>query len=242
MADPESIREAVRARAPFSTWVGVVFLFCLFGVIVLAVVGPAPRGDTFEETRAKKRFEALKTLREADAKELETYGWVDKNKGVVRVPIDRAMQLSLSELARQRPVPAYPIAAVAQAPAATAPEAPPTGAAPAAPAGAEPPSAAGAAQSPPAGAPPPSPTASPPPQPTGTPKPISITGPKSEAGAKPAAAVQPAGAPPGTQPGASATPAASPQSSAAQPAAAASPTATPSAPGSPLPVRGATPP
>jgi hypothetical protein len=233
MADPESIREAVRARAPFSTWLGVVFLFLLFGVIVLAVIGPAPRGDTFEQTRAKKRLDTLKTQRDADAKELETYGWIDKNKGIVRVPIDRAMQLSLSELARQRPTAAYPIAAAA-APASPAAQAPPTGSAPAPP--------AGAAQSPSAGAAPPSPTASPPPQPTGTPKPISITGPKSEAGAKPAAAVQPAGAPPGTQPGVSAAPAASPQSSAAAPAAAPSPTATPSAPGSPLPARGKTPP
>ena len=212
MPDAESIQEAVRARAPFSTWLGVMFLFFLFGVIVLAVVGPTPRGDTFEETRVKKRMDNLKAAREADAKELESYGWIDKNKGVVRVPIDRAMQLTLAEMARQKPVPAAPIAAASPAEAA------------------------------PAGAAPPSPTVSPAPSPSATPKPIAITGPQSAAGTQPAAAVQPAGAQPGSQPGASATPAASPVSSAAQPAASPSPTVTPSPPGSPLPVRGQPPP
>jgi len=213
MADAESIREAVRARAPFSTWVGVVCLFVLFGVIVLALIGPAPRGDTYEEIRAKKRAEILKTTREADTKELESYGWIDKEKGVVRVPIARGMQLALAELAQQKPAPAYPIAA------------------------------AGAAAAPaPTGAAPPSPSVSPAPTSAGTPKPISVAGPKSEAGAQPAAAIKPAGAQPGTQPGAATPPAASPQSSTAQPAASPSPTVTPSPPGSPLPVRGATPP
>src|ERR1043166_5459004 len=94
MADADSIREAVRARAPFSTWVGVVGLFFLFGIIVLALVGPAPRSDPYEQERAKKRIDKLKAARDADARELGSYGWIDKNKGVVRVPIDRAMELT----------------------------------------------------------------------------------------------------------------------------------------------------
>jgi hypothetical protein len=212
MADQESIRQAVRARAPFSTWLGVVALFFLFGVIVLAVVGPAPRGDTYEQERAKKRMETLKSVRDADAKELGSYGWIDKNKGVVRIPIDRAMELAAVELAKQRPGPANPI----PPPAPQASQAPSGAATPAAP-------------------------ASPTPQPSGTPKPISIAGPESENRAQPAAAANPPGAQPGTQPGASASPAASPASSAAQPAVAPSPNSSPSAPGSPLPVRGKTP-
>lgn len=212
MADPESIRQAVRVRAPFSTWLGVVILFLLFGVIVLAVVGPAPRGDTYEETRAKKRMDVLKTARETDAKELGSYGWIDKNKGVVRVPINRAMQIAVTELADQKPRPAYAIA-------------PPAGQA--SPAGGQ------AVASPPP---------LPPAQPSGTPKAISVAGAQSENRGQPAAAANPPGAQPSTQPGASATPAASPASSAVQPAVAPSPTPSPSAPGSPLPVRGKTPP
>src|ERR1700732_2175048 len=105
MAAAESLRQAVQSRAPLSTWLGIGLLFGLFGVIVLAVVGPTPRDADFEQKRANAREEKLKTLRQADAKELTTYGWIDKNKGVVRLPIERAMELTVSELSSKRPIP-----------------------------------------------------------------------------------------------------------------------------------------
>jgi hypothetical protein len=122
MADTESLRQVVHSRAPLSTWFGIVLLFALFGVIVLAVIGPAPRGSDYEQTRAKKRMENLKTSREEAAKALTTYGWIDKNKGVARLPIERAMELTVAELAQQKPAPAGPIAAAEpQAPPAASP-------------------------------------------------------------------------------------------------------------------------
>src|SRR4030095_409122 len=111
MADTESLRQVAHARAPWSSWFGIVLLFVLFAVIVLAIIGPAPRGSDYEETRAKKRVENLKTLREEADKALTTYGWIDKNKGVARIPIERAMELTVAELAKQKPAPAGPIAA-----------------------------------------------------------------------------------------------------------------------------------
>ncbi len=110
MADTESLRQIAHSRAPLSTWLGVVLLFALFGVIVLAVIGPMPRGSDYEEMRAKKRMEQLKTVREDAEKALNTYAWVDKNKGVVRIPISRAMELTTAQLAKQKPAPAGPIA------------------------------------------------------------------------------------------------------------------------------------
>ncbi len=110
MADTESLRQVARSRAPLSTWFGIVLLFALFGVIVLAVIGPAPRESDYEETRAKKRVDNLKTLREEAAKALTTYGWIDKNKGIARIPIERAMELTTAKLAQQKPAPAGPIA------------------------------------------------------------------------------------------------------------------------------------
>ena len=110
MADTESLRQVVHSRASLSTWFGIVLLFALFGVIVLAVIGPAPRGSDYEQTRAKKRAELLKISREEAAKALTTYSWIDKNKGVARIPIERAMKLTVAELARQKPASAGPIA------------------------------------------------------------------------------------------------------------------------------------
>src|SRR6266511_74216 len=131
MADTESLRQVVHSRAPLSTWFGIVLLFVLFGVIVLAVIGPGPRGSDYEETRAKKRMENLKTLREEAAKALTIYGWIDKNKGVARIPIERAMELTVAELAKLKPAAAGPIAtpeaqATASAPASATSPAPAT--------------------------------------------------------------------------------------------------------------------
>jgi len=112
-----------------------VLLFALFGVIVLAVIGPAPRGSSYEETRAKKRMENLKTVRDEAAKALTTYGWIDKNKGIAHIPIDRAMELTVAELAQKKPAPAGPIAAAeAQTPAAPASPTPASPAPPSSPA------------------------------------------------------------------------------------------------------------
>ena len=110
MADTQSARSIAYTRAPFSTWLGIVCLFVLFGLIVLAVIGPSPRTSDYEETRAKKRMEKLKTLHEESQKELTTYAWVDKNKGVARIPIDRAMEVTVADLVQKKPAPAGPIA------------------------------------------------------------------------------------------------------------------------------------
>ncbi len=110
MAGTESLSQVAHARAPSSVWFGIVLLFALFGVVVLAIIGPSPRTSDYEETRAKKRVENLKTLREEADKALTTYGWVDKNKGVARIPIERAMELTVTDLVKQKPAPAGPIA------------------------------------------------------------------------------------------------------------------------------------
>ena len=113
MADTQSALRIAYSRAPFSTWLGIVCLFALFGLIVLAVIGPSPRTSDYEEARAKKRIEKLKTLREESQKELTTYAWVDKNKGVAQIPIDRAMEVTVADLAQKKPAPAGPIATLA---------------------------------------------------------------------------------------------------------------------------------
>jgi hypothetical protein len=118
MADSEQIRQRIQSPAPFSTWLGVVLLLLVFGAIVIAVIGLAPRTDTYERKRAEDRAKKLKDLRDDDAKALTSYAWIDKNKGTVRVPIERAMELTVAELANKKPTAAGPIAT---APTAAAP-------------------------------------------------------------------------------------------------------------------------
>ena len=173
MAETESIRQIAHSRAPLSTWFGIVLLFALFGLIVLAIIGPSPRGSNYEETRAKKRMENLKTTREDGEKALNAYAWIDKNKGTVRIPIGRAMELMTTDLSKQKPAPAGPIATPqAQSPAAASP----------APAGSRKPAAAQLAGS--ASAPAPAASAAPATQPAASPSPAAQTSPPS--GASPA--------------------------------------------------------
>src|SRR6476646_4280426 len=103
MAETQSAHSIAYTRAPFSTWLGIVFLFVLFGLIVLAVIGPSPRSSDYEEARAKKRMEKLNALQEENKKDLTTYAWIDKNKGVARIPIDRAMEITVADLAQKKP-------------------------------------------------------------------------------------------------------------------------------------------
>lgn len=195
----------------FSTWIGVVLLFAFFGLLALVVISLSPRGNSYEEKRAKVRVEKLMAAHEENMKALTTYAWVDKTKGVVRIPISEAMQLTVVELAQKAPAPANPIAADAS------------------------PSAAGAAPAAASPAPAPSVDAS------ATPKPTSVSGPNSENRNQPAAANNPPPAPPGTQPGPSTAPAASPPSAAVKAPVTPSASHSPAAPGTPLPVRGKTP-
>jgi hypothetical protein len=127
MADTEQIRQQVKSPAPLSTWFGVVLLLFLFGAIAVAIIGPTPRGDTYEQKRARDREEKLKKMRDEDTAALTTYAWVDKNKGTVRVPIERAIELTVADLANKKPAPAGPIATpAAEAAAVNPPSAPPS--------------------------------------------------------------------------------------------------------------------
>src|SRR4051794_37394689 len=105
MADAESsqsLREAAHMRVPFSAWLGVILLFLVFGVIVLAIIGPSPRGTDYEQNRRKKRADTFTKSHEEDVKSLTGYAWVDKTKGTARIPIDRAMELTVAQLSQQK--------------------------------------------------------------------------------------------------------------------------------------------
>jgi hypothetical protein len=111
-----------RAPISFGAWLGVVLLFLFFGIFVLVLVAATPHGNTYEAKRAEAREKKLNDARKAASQELNSYAWVDKGKGIARIPVDRAMELTLRDLASKKPAPANPIETPAQTPApATAP-------------------------------------------------------------------------------------------------------------------------
>src|SRR6476660_2708578 len=142
----------------FSTWLGMVLLFAFFALLAFVLLKAGPRGDTYEKKRAEVRAKKLEDAQKENLAALTTYAWVDKTKGVARIPINDAMQIMLRELPDKKPTVAGPIAAAPQ----TSP-----GASPAASANA---------------------TATPAPDLSTTPKPTSVSGEHSEAHNQPAAA------------------------------------------------------
>lgn len=208
----------------------MVLLFALFAMIAFVFVKASPRGSDYEkkraEVRAKKLNDAWKEFRPA----MTDYAWVDKAKGVARIPIEHAMQLTIAQLADSKPAAAGPIATPAPSAAPQTSPAPSAAASPAANTNTN------ASATPAAKA-----NATPAADISTTPKPSSVSGQDSEAHNQPAAAVNPPPAPPNTQPGPNASSAASVPSQSAKAPVAPSPAATPSVPGTPLPVRGKTP-
>jgi hypothetical protein len=54
------------------------------------------------------RREYLTKLRQEQQDKAAHYGWVDQSKGIVRLPIDRAMELTLTELNSRKAAPPAP--------------------------------------------------------------------------------------------------------------------------------------
>lgn len=90
-------------RTPVFTAVIVILCFAAFGWLakriyvphaadvqpVEGVLTPAERKALLTEARAKEQAAAT------------TYGWVDQSKGVVRLPVDRAIELTARDLAKK---------------------------------------------------------------------------------------------------------------------------------------------
>src|SRR5438128_10774812 len=76
--------------------VGIFGTFLIVAMLVLAMrhyTRPAPVGAN----RVEERYKFLQDQRAADAKALNEYDWIDKDKGIVRLPVQRAVELTLQE-------------------------------------------------------------------------------------------------------------------------------------------------
>jgi len=83
-------------RTRLAYLVGTLGLLLIVAALVWAMqhyTQPPP----VDAERVAVRKKALADMRAAEASELESYGWVDQTKGVVRLPIAEAMKLALRE-------------------------------------------------------------------------------------------------------------------------------------------------
>jgi hypothetical protein len=86
----------------------VVMVLLFLGLVALLVV-QREHVQTHDDVQKEQRLKNLAQLNTENEKILTQYRWVDKAKGVVGIPIDRAMSLVLTELQSIQPHPAGPI-------------------------------------------------------------------------------------------------------------------------------------
>lgn len=75
-------------------WIGVIFLF----VLIVAVAYLPNRAASVEEKLATERYEVLRNVKIEQAKVVDSYAWVNEAEGQVRIPVERAMLITVGEL------------------------------------------------------------------------------------------------------------------------------------------------
>lgn len=75
-------------------WIGVFFLFAL--IVFIAYL--PNRSVSMEDEDAKVRHGIRAEIDARQTRLSQNYDWVNRNDGVVRLPIDRAMELTVRDL------------------------------------------------------------------------------------------------------------------------------------------------
>jgi hypothetical protein len=128
MSDTESPANSGYETTDVNPRTLLAWVALLAGVIVLSVVAALVFFDVFAEQAARrdpkisplapaesqtppeprlivKEHEDLVVVRKEEEELLDTYGWIDKDRGIVRVPVARAMELVAKEGLQSRPSP-----------------------------------------------------------------------------------------------------------------------------------------
>jgi hypothetical protein len=106
---PHSLSQRKHPYLP-GVWLAVGFLALASLALLLRPLGVTP--NTITESDAKVRLEKLAKLRAEQNQLASSYGWADKEKGIARIPIAKAMEITMTSLRTNPPHPAYPITTI----------------------------------------------------------------------------------------------------------------------------------
>jgi hypothetical protein len=123
---PKHGRAVSSAKAEVSTLTVLTILVMLLvfvGLVWIVFLQRQAIPTSTEQTRSE-RLKNLAQLNADNQKTLTTYHWVDKSKGIVGIPINRAMELVLKDLAANHPHAAGPVNPPAASPTPAASPAP----------------------------------------------------------------------------------------------------------------------
>jgi hypothetical protein len=95
---------AAHVHKPPTVLVGIAALAALLlvglGAVALIQYAGFAMQDELERKVLTRPSPELAALREREATRLSTYQWVDHKAGVVRIPVDRALELTLRDWSR----------------------------------------------------------------------------------------------------------------------------------------------
>jgi hypothetical protein len=82
-----------RASGAALGFILVSVIFAVLAVVVKLAFVPAP----IDADRAAERYKALAEIRATEEKDLNSTGWIDQQRGIVRLPIETALQIAARE-------------------------------------------------------------------------------------------------------------------------------------------------
>ena len=92
-----SDRPASAKPASLLSVVGILACFALFALLVYIAYLPRHQGPFVGDgiRTPAERLAKLEELRSTEQKHSQTYAWIDQSAGLVQLPIDRAMELTV---------------------------------------------------------------------------------------------------------------------------------------------------
>jgi hypothetical protein len=108
-------------RLSLSVIITGLVMILLFVGLAIFLVSQRENIPTVDAQAAEVRLKNLAELNAENQRALTQYHWIDKNKGVVGIPISRAMDLVVTQLKANKPHAAGPINVPAATSAATSP-------------------------------------------------------------------------------------------------------------------------
>jgi hypothetical protein len=82
---------------PMGTVIGVSLSLVLFAALVVMLLWFTALNRSELPAEGKTPEQKLQELQAQDRMTLSNYGWIDRTKGIVRIPIDRAMTILVEE-------------------------------------------------------------------------------------------------------------------------------------------------
>ncbi|MDR1011283.1 MAG: hypothetical protein LBM04_09210 [Opitutaceae bacterium] len=77
----------------------IVATFAIFALLLLIANQPTPLPiASTSETTAEERAATLAELRAKETAAATTYAWIDRQNGIVRLPLPRAIELTIQDL------------------------------------------------------------------------------------------------------------------------------------------------